>query len=69
MPSYGGTKGVDWKTGQVIEGSSATTKAGSWKGTGRRITGWKKKKKNLFVFSLSRQNGQNFNKNIKFGFM
>ena len=23
----------------MIEGSSATTKAGSWKGTGRRITG------------------------------
>jgi hypothetical protein len=54
MPSYGGTKGVDWKTGQVIEGSSATTKAGSWKGTGRRITGWKKKKKKkTFLIFLS----------------
>jgi hypothetical protein len=53
MPSYGGTKSVDWKTGQVIEGSSATTKAGSWKGTGRRITGWKKKKKKTFLIFLS----------------
>ena len=52
MPSYGGTKSVDWKTGQVIEGSSSTTKAGSWKGTGRRITGWKKKKKPFGFFSL-----------------
>ena len=32
-------QGVDWKQAKIIEGSSATTKAGSWKGTGRRIKG------------------------------
>ena len=35
-------QGVDWKQAKMIEGSSATTKAGSWKGTGRRIIGQKK---------------------------
>ena len=41
-------QGVDWKQAKMIEGSSATTKAGSWKGTGRRIIGQGKKKKIIF---------------------
>ena len=45
MPTYAG-QGVDWKQAKIIEGSSATTKAGSWKGTGRRIIGQDKKKTN-----------------------
>ena len=36
-------QGVDWKQAKMIEGSSDTTKAGSWKGTGRRIKGQEKK--------------------------
>ena len=48
----GGTKGVDWKQAKMIEGSSATTKAGSWKGTGRRIIGQEKKITSLGSFYL-----------------